>query len=457
MKAPQAPLRNAGSIHGTSSTRKKKKKRRGWPLRLVIPIAIVIVSMTFYFGCLSVLLFSVVPVEQTKNNIIVRNKSNSTNTCRSNQPVPRPEHGCRVNEHTLIVYCQVKDLRVDVSKIECLHNGGENLRTVVMGRPEEEEYFKYSKGAFLTPTPLNLPKKLHNGKMHYLKDVINAITVETQPCAETRPSLTLFITRYEYVNLFHSMTDFFNAFVMLPKGKPQTNVVFLDAHAKGNLDSVWERLFGKYTFAKRLPKGGVCFENAMFVPPGYSSLLWNVNNLDYEPCPQLLTDFESFVLEAYQLQDVKMIPGRIVIIDRVAYVSHPRSKPIDTGSPSRYIDNFETLKNQLNKMNGTGIQAEVVRLEEMDFGQQIKTIRQAQILIGNHGAGLSHTLFLDNGAHLIEFRKGGLDMFKKFSAWKPNVGYHLTRMVQGNSLSASFIKNEILTIVSDILNHHSNT
>merc|ERR1719491_1422209 len=111
-----------------------------------------------------------------------------------------------------------------------------------------------------------------------------------------------------------------------------------------------------------------------------------------------MSQFSAFVLNAYGLADVQMVTGRVSIISRMAYVAHARSKP---NVAARTIGHIDRLRDRLNELSG--VTAEIVNLEHMDLGEQIRTVRSSNILIANHGAALSHLLFMCNGAHIFEF------------------------------------------------------
>ncbi|VEL36644.1 unnamed protein product, partial [Protopolystoma xenopodis] len=56
----------------------------------------------------------------------------------------------------------------------------------------------------------------------------------------------LIVKRYEYVNLFHTITDWYNAFLAMRWGHlpaSRVKILFVDAHPAGSLDEVWDRLF----------------------------------------------------------------------------------------------------------------------------------------------------------------------------------------------------------------------
>jgi hypothetical protein len=223
------------------------------------------------------------------------------------------------------------------------------------------------------------------------------------------------------------------------------NLVFLDSHAKGNLDSVWRQVFGKFTFVKQLPKGGVCFHKVIFIPPGYVSPIYPRLLNSVCPNPIMMEDFCNHFLNSYNLQHVQMQRGKIVIIDRVPYISHPRSQLNRT---ERAVGNMMELTTHLqNLSNVTSVS--VVHLEKLTFQQQLKVVREAHILIGNHGAGLAHMVFMSDGSHVVEF-DGRLPFFPALSVWKPHVRHHVIGFVSGN-LTNQYIQGILIPTIENIL------
>mmetsp|Transcript_1415 Transcript_1415/g.2207 ORF Transcript_1415/g.2207 Transcript_1415/m.2207 type:complete len:163 (+) Transcript_1415:1-489(+) len=124
--------------------------------------------------------------------------------------------------------------------------------------------------------------------------------------------------------------------------------------------------------------------------------------------------FSEFVLKQHGLQSVEPIRGQVVIVDRQPYVSHPRSDP---NSIQRQSYNLDKLKEKLAQLPGVNVQ--LVRLETMSFREQVKLIRQTHVLIGNHGAALSHLMFMDSSrSHVIEFSYDFNNFFQYMSEWK---------------------------------------
>ena len=57
---------------------------------------------------------------------------------------------------------------------------------------------------------------------------------------------TIAITRYEYVNMYHTMTEIYNAFLIMEffnQTQSSTNILIVDGHPSGTLDDVWKTLF----------------------------------------------------------------------------------------------------------------------------------------------------------------------------------------------------------------------
>jgi glycoprotein 2-beta-D-xylosyltransferase len=337
--------------------------------------------------------------------------------------IKRPKHGCEVNKDTLAVFCNFENLRIDTTKIN-VARGGEVLSTV-MGREEDDELPTYDRGAFTVPVKptYDVPPENRLG-LHYLEKVLNSMRYPTEKnkftvdlsCQTTLPGTTLLTTRYEYVNLYHTMTDWWNAYSVMPEtfyDKPH-RVIFLDGHAQGNLDSTWEVLFDETHFIKHLPSGGLCLERAIFIPSGYKSPLYTDFHRDRCPSREMASAFTNFVVkERFHLDTVRPIVGRVVLVDRQPYVSHPRSNP---NVVSRMIDNMEELQETIEAIDGVDVQ--VVRLETMSFQEQVKTIRQAHILIGYHGAALSHLMFMDpTASNVIEFTNDFYDFFEYMAMW----------------------------------------
>mmetsp|Transcript_2023 Transcript_2023/g.2452 ORF Transcript_2023/g.2452 Transcript_2023/m.2452 type:complete len:1070 (-) Transcript_2023:182-3391(-) len=402
-------------------------------------------------------------------------------------------HGCWTDPDTKIAYCRVENLKLDINKISG-PLGGESLDDV-MGREEELEIPQYHIGAFTTFKPLNfvVTKKDHEEQQgqegesmnrdywFYLLDVFFAMDMmkssssnsNSQSCIETWKGTTLLITRYEYVDLYHTLKDWWNAFMILPpkpllqeqkggsdndvlgditnkKGREGTlevdRVIFLDSHAKGHLDEGWKTLFVSSSSSsqeekeknhqstyhvKQIPDG-VCLETAYFVPPGYSSVLWPLGRIfDAHRCPSMANAFVEYVMERFQIQHIKKVEFNIVILDQPTYIIHPRSSVSSDNNSQRRTKILIDLETKiLSETDATSVQVKDLHL--LNFKAQLKVIRTAHILIGFSSAGdkLIHAMFLHDNTKVIDISDyydddgGGTGSdLQNMLAWRPSIDY----------------------------------
>jgi hypothetical protein len=367
--------------------------------------------------------------------------------CAMFGPSTRPLHGCVVDTDTKIPYCQLENFRIDSSKIDS-SPGGEYVDTV-LGRDESLEIPKYSHGALTVEKDVDQYDGVDRSMFFYLDDMLAAIsTAPAKSCVRTVSTPTLFITRYEYVSLSHTLSDLWNAFMVMPKENPKkVNVVFLDAHAEGFLDSVWKDLFGKYDRVKQLPEGGVCYKKAIFIPAGYSSTLTPQKRLfRSKPCPSMTNAFVDFVLRAYSLEKEVVDQGRVTILDRVPFASHPRS---DLSKETRAISNLDVLELRVKRMTNA-TEVKIVDLQQIPFLDQIREMRRSHIVIGHSEAGISQLIFMQDGTHVFEF--GAMHVAPGIAEWKTGLTCRTLGDIQGNTLNEYSLDSVLIPAVNYALN-----
>jgi glycoprotein 2-beta-D-xylosyltransferase len=210
---------------------------------------------------------------------------------------------------------------------------------------------------------------------------------------------TIAVQRYEYANLYHTMTDYYNAFLvsklfnMIPGN---TTIIWIDGHPSGALDDTWSMLFGQVLRAGDLRKP-VLFSNMVWGIMGYDSPL-NQHRLHQVP---YIEEFRTFFLSRYEMHVNRALycgQLNITFLWRRDYLAHPRNP---SGSVTRKIENENELltsaKTNFPADNIQGVQIDLLKMKD-----QLKVISTTDILIGMHGAGLSHTLFLPKHGGLIE-------------------------------------------------------
>ena len=149
-----------------------------------------------------------------------------------------------------------------------------------------------------------------------------------QKCETTLYGISLVITRYEYVDMYHTLKDLWNAFMSLPKGVEKVDrAILFDSHPKGYLDSVWSDLFGATMHIHQVEEG-TCLEQVILVPPGYSNVLNPLGRLFTGNCCRSMSDaFVDFVVKSCDLENIMKLDDSVLILGQVRHIDHPRSAP----------------------------------------------------------------------------------------------------------------------------------
>jgi glycoprotein 2-beta-D-xylosyltransferase len=88
----------------------------------------------------------------------------------------------------------------------------------------------------------------------------------------------------------------------------------------------------------------------------------------------------------------------VLLILRRDYVTHPRNP---AAIVRRKIANEKQLVTHLRRENPT-LRIRDVQLDILPVGDQLKLVADSDVIIGMHGAGLTHTMFMPQGSGLIE-------------------------------------------------------
>ena len=97
------------------------------------------------------------------------------------------------------------------------------------------------------------------------------------PVDAVRPTTTLAVYRDDYANVYHTMSDLYNVFVVsmfLDVQLSSVEVLLVDAHPSGPLDGVWNSLFGgsRVMRLSQLRRNKTMFRDMIWVTPGHRGL-----------------------------------------------------------------------------------------------------------------------------------------------------------------------------------------
>ena len=326
----------------------------------------------------------------------------------------------------------------DKSKTTATAHGGEDIMAILNKYKDSDEIYKLQPNAFQQPcnTPNPMRPKLIGSPL-YLSDWLKATQFITANTSVLKNDITHYnnftiaITRYEYANLYWTIMDIYDVFLVMKlfnKTPSETSILIIDAHPKSHLDPLWNYMFGSI---HRLAD----IDNKV----QYDHLVWGMSRgnsplLVKTKTPPLVREFRETLwsrvgIRLNEQQSAQCSPNatlNIVFIWRHNYIAHPRNP---SGEISRKIANEEELLEGIKKRypysNVIGVQ-----LDNFSIQQQVSLISQADIMIGMHGAAFAYALLMSNSSVVIE-------MFpRKFAS-----NWHMEYLAKWNGLKYITWKN----------------
>ncbi|CAK9865256.1 unnamed protein product [Sphagnum jensenii] len=342
---------------------------------------------------------------------------------------PKGLFHCFYSETLRTSICEGTNMVMNPKRIK-MAKGGEPLDSVI-GRNEEEELPYFTSGAFQIFVPERggrkplfnktlleylIPKgTVQEHTLHHLLEQIRTIPLNEVTCAQRVTQPAVVVTRFEYANLFHTVTDWYSAYMTsrIAKLKKRPRLIFVDGHCKSSMDDGWQAMFSGVNFARHLA-GPVCFDHLIFAPLGYNTPLFKGVNqgifcqgcsasdlekdLQYQTAR--LREFGEMFTSAFNIssatsssQEDRVV--KVLFIRREDYLAHPRH----IGKPESRLSNEEEVLEALNtwasRRASDELNITIVNglFAHMSMQEQLQQVQQSSIIVGAHGAGLSHILF----------------------------------------------------------------
>ena len=342
------------------------------------------------------------------------------------------------------------------------------------------QHWRYPTGAFVLYGQEMGKRRLDAISADHMRDSIEATQSVTDSAAlQTRiqsipaanrkamcdDCLLLLVTREagEHVNLYHTMTDWYNAYLMLvqldyatPERLAKVRLLFLDNHPSGYLDPLWQSVFSPnhpiLTVRNLTAAGGevvVYGPRVAFSPAGYSCPIW-VHLREEDECVDevdLMGEFGKFVKRQLSVTDKQLTLQQIEqwygqgkndspygtgVIEQhtAAFTSYKGAKgagkvlhivvvsrrpyktaTVDHSTVNRQIFNepdliaaLQTITTTLTTSVFSHLHLALVDFARIPINTQILLCSHTDLLIGVHGAALSHALFLPPMAALLELQ-----------------------------------------------------
>ncbi|OBT50654.1 hypothetical protein VE04_08693, partial [Pseudogymnoascus sp. 24MN13] len=185
-----------------------------------------------------------------------------------------------------------------------------------------------------------------------------------------------------------------------------TQVMILDNYDEGPYFDLWSLFASRPTVrARNMTTALTTSENIIIPLPGASNPAWqgdwDVHNCDRSP---LLTTFAQRILAFYDLAAAPAPHPEIVLTF------------IDRRSTRRLFGHDARLA--ALRAHIPHLKVQNIDFAELSFAEQIKVVRGTDILVGVHGAGLTHAMFLPESAVVVEILPEGLEHkgFRNFAA-----------------------------------------
>lgn len=359
-----------------------------------------------------------------------------------------------------------------------MSSGGERLEAVI-GRNEDEELPVFDSGAFDIEVAdgLNHGKKLvdegflnqylQHGEIsrHTMRNLVDSIELtgaKDFQCFEWIEEPTLLITRFEYANVFHTFTDWYSAYVASRvTGLPyRPNVVFVDGHCVTQLEETWRALFSDITYAKNF-SGPVCFRHAILSPLGYETAWFkglteeidchgaSAHDLWQQPNSRKtarLSEFGEMIRAAFGYPVDRHRPTKssglnVLFVRREDYLAHPRHHGKVESRLSNEQEVFAAIKSWVSNQLNCKINLVNGLFAHMPMKEQVWVIQDASVIIGAHGAGLTHIVSATPKTVVLEiisseFRR---PHFALISKWK-GLEYHAMNLVGSHAIPSEVIE-----------------
>ena len=297
--------------------------------------------------------------------------------------------------------------------------GGEPLDDITHLDERDEDYrfhpgFLRLPGTRVPALPWRRPR-LHRRQ---IQDVLATLATDGEvTTTAVEPMPHLIVLRFEYANVFHAMTDWYNVFLAQRfLGLSSSRVVLADGHPATPLDEGWRTLFGDVRRIATFPRAACRFDTLVLTTLGWDSPL-----LDFDAWRlPLVEDFRRFVLGAHGVDVDAPRPGgprRVTLVLREDYRAHAHG---EASAAERKFANAEALTGALAAM--PGVSAHAVAMERLSVREQVTLASNTDVLVGMHGAGLVHALFLPPWAGIVElypaYRSTRPRHFRRLAGWR---------------------------------------
>jgi len=336
-------------------------------------------------------------------------------------------------------FCVLDKVMIDFSKQEKVPSKGPN--------PASKKF----KQDFMT---LDCPERAQEPAPIFLHLLSMQTTASTRPVCDHVINETVVLYSHDNIrNQAHTLNDIMNVWLMLwlDRRAGLTSMPLLTVDALKQYNNFDDKVNGyfqnyKHTFGPILRgadfgQGTLCLKRVLMQPMPGKGFVWN-NFFNDLPCsfagPSSLFQRWNLHLRSNHGKLVKLVPKqRLKVLVIVRTESHN-----DWGSyrTSRLFKNLPEITTALTKLQseserGGGQPFDLVFQDMglLPYEQQLELVEGASVLVGIHGAGISHSQYMAVGTPLCcgvleMFPRGEFFKVRGFGNMIRKMGLHYTRM-----------------------------
>lgn len=277
------------------------------------------------------------------------------------------------------------------------HNGGGDVFCQMHNVKFDNSNYQISCVEQSHPPFNNFPTFMYEtGLGNYIRRV--QMGQNKQECTKTIDEPLYVMKREGAGNLFHCMTDFFSMYwtlaILGKQDDKNIQIAVLDGHGHGTFWNLWKAYSDKDAIATNQLQSGTCYREVVFIIPGGSCPFWKGDWTPY-PCRDSRL-FQSFArkLISYYNYDKLPAPKETVL----TFISRKQT---------RQLAHEEEYFNELHQMFPK-VKIQRIDFAAIPFDQQMKVVRETNILVGVHGSGMTHLLWLPDEAVVVEIFPPGI-------------------------------------------------
>lgn len=369
--------------------------------------------------------------------------------------------------------CTLHDVAVDMGVFADTNVTRPAIQRYHDSKHHDDAYVHYTAGFVQADCTLDAahyaPDKFPGWNADWL--VSGLATTPLDACTATERLTTLVVQRDGFANLYHSSEDFINAYLalaILELSLVDVQIVLADLYPWGPFAAMWQEALGfvhpalsAWDLRAKYGTGRVCFDNLVVGIYGPASPFCIIKYDTHCEGSPLLRSYAHFVIRGLRLHDhvIAAAEAQRSRALRVTWMARgsPVPWPERVFCDDRYFpcalfaygdrhlgrvvrNNAEVVDGLHALARNTTVAGRALVFTETDyntlpFRKQLAHTIATDILVGPHGAGLTHQMFLGDDASVIELFIDGSSSnrhFHNMARWRGRTGAMYQGVVMPN-------------------------